>query len=215
MWKSRSRLKIDSWYTYLTMTIIKTKQRAFTLIELLVVIAIIGLLSSIILASLATAKAKAADAARLEDMVTIRNALNLYATSNNGQFPVGNFYTAWYGVAPYDWLTLQSDLAPADISVLPTDPSGQTGCHGQSGSPCNGQYDPHWFFYTSDFQSGEIGLTGYADPASAGTCLGHALLFLNSTETGLVSDATLSHNEKDCQFQNSADDPNAVIMVIN
>lgn len=55
----------------------KTKQ-GFTLIELLVVIAIIGLLSSIVLASLNSARIKARDARRISDIRQIRTALEFY-----------------------------------------------------------------------------------------------------------------------------------------
>jgi len=62
------------------------KNRGFTLIELLVVIAIIGLLSSIVLVSLNSARQKARDARRLSDMRQIQLALELYYDSN-GAYP--------------------------------------------------------------------------------------------------------------------------------
>jgi prepilin-type N-terminal cleavage/methylation domain-containing protein len=62
------------------------KNSGFTLIELLVVIAIIGLLSSVVLASLSGAREGARDARRLSDMNQIRTALELYYNSN-GKYP--------------------------------------------------------------------------------------------------------------------------------
>lgn len=59
-------------------------QRGFTLIELLVVIAIIGLLSSVVLASLNTARQKGRDAKRLSDLSSIQTALELYYSDHTG-----------------------------------------------------------------------------------------------------------------------------------
>ena len=62
------------------------RTRGFTLIELLVVIAIIGMLSSVVLASLNTARAKARDARRVSDLKQMQLALELYYDSN-GSYP--------------------------------------------------------------------------------------------------------------------------------
>ena len=51
---------------------IKNSRRGFTLIELLVVIAIIGILASVVLASLNSARAKGADAAVKSNLANIR-----------------------------------------------------------------------------------------------------------------------------------------------
>ncbi|KKW19584.1 MAG: hypothetical protein UY63_C0010G0018 [Parcubacteria group bacterium GW2011_GWA2_51_10] len=53
-------------------------QRGFTLIELLVVIAIIGMLSSIVLASVNSARAKARDVRKQADFKSISTALAFY-----------------------------------------------------------------------------------------------------------------------------------------
>ncbi|HEY0908265.1 MAG TPA: prepilin-type N-terminal cleavage/methylation domain-containing protein [Candidatus Paceibacterota bacterium] len=59
-------------------------KRGFTLIELLVVVAIIGLLSSVVLASLNAARSKARDAVRKSDLTQIQKALELYYDAYGG-----------------------------------------------------------------------------------------------------------------------------------
>ena len=68
----------------------KETNKGFTLIELLVVIAIIGMLSSVVLASLNSARAKARDVKRLSDIRQVQNALELYRNDNQRYPPVAN-----------------------------------------------------------------------------------------------------------------------------
>jgi type IV pilus assembly protein PilE len=61
----------------------KKYTKGFTLIELLVVIAIIGILASVVLASLSTARNKGADAAVKGAMASMRNQSELYYGDHN------------------------------------------------------------------------------------------------------------------------------------
>ncbi len=67
--------------------------RGFTLIELLVVIAIIGILSSVVLASLNTARNRGADAAVKSNLANARAEAELFYDQNN------NSYTGVCGTA--------------------------------------------------------------------------------------------------------------------
>lgn len=64
--------------------------KGFTLIELLVVIAIIGILASVVLASLSTSRASARDANRLTEAKQLQTALEIYRNNNNNQYPCAN-----------------------------------------------------------------------------------------------------------------------------
>lgn len=66
---------------------LKRDQRGFTLIELLVVIAIIGVLASIVLASLNSARRKSRDARRITDIKQLQLALELYFDGQGNAYP--------------------------------------------------------------------------------------------------------------------------------
>ncbi len=82
----------------------------FTLIELLVVIAIIGILSSVVLASLNSARTKARDTRRVSDLKQLQVALELYYDANS-KYPTA--LTALVG-----------NTGGASLSILPVDPRG-------------------------------------------------------------------------------------------
>jgi prepilin-type N-terminal cleavage/methylation domain-containing protein len=98
--------------------------KGFTLIELLVVIAIIGILSAVVFAALGPARAKSRDARRMEDLVQIRNALQLYAADHNGKFPIiesGDYIDSTTDSST-EWQTLLAVALKPYIAVLPVDP---------------------------------------------------------------------------------------------
>lgn len=66
-----------------------SESRGFTLIELLVVIAIIGILSSVVLASLNSARMKGRDARRIADIKQMQLALELWYDSEGNEYPDG------------------------------------------------------------------------------------------------------------------------------
>lgn len=95
------------------------RKKGFTLIELLVVISIISLLSSVVLSSLGTARARARDAKRMQDLAQINTAVQLYIL-DNGEAPVpGRKVTSSDGYLWDEWLG--ETLSPY-ITTLPLDP---------------------------------------------------------------------------------------------
>lgn len=82
------------------------RKRGFTLIEVLVVVAIIGILSSIVLASMSGARSKGRDAKRVADIKQLQLALQLYY-DGSGYYPLA-----------------LSDLTSTNyISSIPSDPT--------------------------------------------------------------------------------------------
>ena len=97
----------------------KRSPKGFTLIELLVVIAIIGILSSVVLASLNTARLKSRDTRRIADIKQLQLAMALYFDST-GYYP-----------------TSTANLVPTYIAAIPTDPLPANGAYKYAGIACS------------------------------------------------------------------------------
>lgn len=100
----------------------KNKNSGFTLIELLVVIAIIGILSSIVLASLNSARIKARDTQRITSMRQLQTALELYFDANGSYPPSPSWANDCSGSATFQ-TALQPLVSGKFISQIPTDPN--------------------------------------------------------------------------------------------
>jgi len=98
----------------------KNKKQGFTLIELLVVVAIIGLLSTLSIIALNSARAKARDAKRLSDVKQMQVALELYYNDMAD-------YPATTSITP--GLPIYTDVAAPFLRAVPTPPSPKDGAN--------------------------------------------------------------------------------------
>ena len=105
-------------------------KKGFTLIELLVVIAIIGLLSTLAVVALGSARQKARDAKRVSDLKQIQTALELYYTDKNAYPPAPNpnvLGGAAAGCLDSSGFKVNGCVKPIYMGLIPKDPSeGQT-----------------------------------------------------------------------------------------
>lgn len=132
--------------------LIKHSNKAFTLIELLIVISIIGLLSSVILASLKSARAKARDAKRAQDMRQIQMALTLYYDDNNKfpdtTCPCGN---GGWETSDADINQFLESLAPKYISKVSVDPINKRDAGFSFFGPRAGSYFYSYYRYPAGY----------------------------------------------------------------
>ena len=129
----------------------KYPSSGFTLIELLVVIAIIGVLASVVLASLNSARAKSRDARRRTDINQLRLALELYYDAN-GSYPLSAAGPNWYSSQPGQCCGVSDNggnwipgLAPTYIPFLPREPLPGTG----RPQPICGPWIPAYLYFSN------------------------------------------------------------------
>ncbi|KKU03930.1 MAG: General secretion pathway protein G [Parcubacteria group bacterium GW2011_GWA1_47_8] len=89
----------------------------FTLIELLIVVAIVGILSSVVVMNLSTAREKARDTQRVANVSQIANAIAIYQIDSGG-VPPGEDGVEYVNGNP-EWIP---GLVPKYMSSVPSDP---------------------------------------------------------------------------------------------
>lgn len=139
-------------------------KRGFTLIELLVVIAIIGILASIVMVSLSSARGKGRDAKRVADIKNLELSLKLYY-SDNLKYP-----------------TTLTPLTPNYLPKLPTDPTTNANYFYAalgSGTSCTS------FHLGAAIEASPTVLSQDVDATNAATCTGGGTEF-HGNATGCV-----------------------------
>jgi prepilin-type N-terminal cleavage/methylation domain-containing protein len=130
------------------------KQKGFTLIELLVVIAIIGLLASVVLVALNSARANSRDARRVSDARQLATALSLYY-ANTGDYPPNNPASQDVGGWNVSYKpSFLADLIPSVISTPPKDPVNLLSADFSFFGPKTGSYFYAFYHYPASLAPG-------------------------------------------------------------
>lgn len=110
----------------------KLNKKGFTLIELLVVIAIIGLLATVAIISLNSARAKSRDAKRVGDIRQAMGALEMYYNE------CGTYPSTWALTANNGSAAPCASPLSTFIGVLPTNPSPGGSAYTYTKGGCTG-----------------------------------------------------------------------------
>ena len=168
-------------------------QKGFTLIELLVVIAIIGVLASIALAALSSARAKGVDVKNISQVSSMRTQSNLWSPSGSVVFISGINVSGT--PLPSD-ITLFTDTAESN-SLLPLIEGLSTGTSYYFGSddkvPSTGG---KWFFAITT-STGTFCVDHTGNTATGDVVLSDPSVVTNWTDTGAGQGGYVNLNDID------------------
>ncbi|MBU1146489.1 type II secretion system GspH family protein [Patescibacteria group bacterium] len=135
-------------------------KKGFTLIELLVVIAIIGLLSTLAVVALTSARTKARDSKRVADMKQVQTAMELYYSATNGYPVCAGLVSTCVALAP-EYLPGVANLKdPGGVAGACGDPAAAK-CNYSFGAAAAGSYKINFWLegVTGDLPAGAHTLT--------------------------------------------------------
>ena len=101
-------------------------KKGFTLVELLVVVSLIGVLATLVLANLNSARERARDAERKSDLRNIQTALRLYYNDNGGYPTSSSGSINGCDGASCTWGSAWIDGSITYMNILPADPLSPT-----------------------------------------------------------------------------------------
>jgi prepilin-type N-terminal cleavage/methylation domain-containing protein len=154
------------------------KNAGFTLIELLTVVTIIGVLSTMGVVAYLSAQPRARDARRKSDLEQYKNALEVYATKNNGFYPS------------------RTDVATVQASTTVCTDLGLTGCSEDPLFSSNAVY--HYSYQSDGTNLGTATATKYFLSGPLEGAAGSYWVFCSNGKSGQLSGWPGNSSAGDC-----------------
>ena len=161
--------------------------KGFTLVELLVVIAIIGVLATLVLLQLGTARARARDTKRIADVNQIRTAVEQYFEDHNGNYPT-------------DLYSTDDPLAPKYITRMPYDPLDANKKYNYAYHKTGDLVDGYQIWANLEQNAAAISAAAHIDSTQGGWTAGDGATINAGDQAGLDCSTQSSTNPNQCIY---------------